>query len=312
MKSFSYTKSTTLIQSLTTIDALRRDILLFPLSPRTEITLQFESKIRRIQSLLELNGEQVTVTTVQNALTPLGKHVKSTSDGTIDLAKRAFDHLYYNWLVNEKNLDVTDVQELYFKLFQNVLSCDTEQLRTSLDYVQINPEHPVIQASLIHILTAELFVHVPGSALFTPILGSLALYKFGYDFRRFTGLENCFAAHLSEYQSNLSLAQKEQNLTYWLEFTSRILIEELQKTIEIMKKSKNTTHEADAATGAITERQQSIIELFNRPGIRINNRQIQRLFKVSQITASRDLSHLAEIGIIFPVGKGRSTSYVKV
>lgn len=312
MKSFSYTKSTTLIQSLTSIDALRREILLLPLSPQSEIQLQYDAKVKRIQSLLSLHSEIVPSDTIRHALTPLGKHTKSPFDGTIDLAKRALDHLYYNWLVNEKNLEVGDIQELYHKLFQNILICDTEQLRTTLDYVQINPEHPVIQASLIHILTSELFTHVPGSTLFVPILGNLMLYKFGYDFRRCTGLENCYAAHLPEYQANIGLAQKEQNLTFWLEFTARTLITELELTLETMKKAKNVPRTEHTSTDMLSERQQAIVELFNKPGIRVNNRQIQRLYKISQITASRDLSLLSELGIIIPVGKGRSTSYVKV
>lgn len=312
MKSFSYTKSTTLIQSLTSIDALRREILLLPLSPQTEIQLQYVAKVRRIQSLLVLNNQPVPSEIIQHALTPLGKHAKSPFDGTIDLAKRALDHLYYNWLVNEKNLEAGDIQELYHKLFQNVLVCDTENLRTTLDYVQINPEHPVIQASLIHILTSELFTEVPGSALFVPILGNLMLYKFGYDFRRCTGLENGYASHVNEYQTNITLAQKEQNLTYWLEFTARTLIQELEVTLETMKKAKTSPRADQTPKEMLSERQQSIVELFNKPGTRVNNRQIQKLFKISQITASRDLSLLAELGIIIPVGKGRSTSYVKV
>jgi len=312
MKSFSYTKSTTLIQSLTSIDSLKREILLLPLSPQTEIQLQYNAKVKRIQSLLSLHSEKVPSDIVSHALTPLGKHTKSPFDGTIDLTKRALDHLYYNWLVNDKNLEVGDIQELYYKLFQNVLVCDTESLRTTLDYVQINPEHPVIQASLIHILTSELFTEVPGSTLFVPLLGNLMLYKFGYDFRRCTGLEIGYAAHIAEYQTNTTLAQKEQNLTFWLEFTARTLIEELESTLESMKKAKSTPRTQQTPTEMLSERQQSIVELFNKPGIRVNNRQIQKLFKISQITASRDLSLLAELGIIIPVGKGRSTSYVKV
>lgn len=312
MKSFSYTKSTTLIQSLTSIDTLRREMLLLPLSPQTEIHLQYNAKVRRIQSLLSLHNEIVSNDIIQHALTPLGKHTKSPFDGTIDLAKRALDHLYYNWLVNEKSLEVGDIQELYYKLFQNVLTCDTEELRTTLDYVQINPEHPVIQASLIHILTSELFTNVPGSTLFVPILGNLVMYKFGYDFRRCTGLENGYAAHITEYQANVALARNEQNLTYWLEFTARTLIAELESTLDTMKKAKNASRSEHTPTEMLSERQQSIVELFNKPGVRVNNRQIQRLFKISQITASRDLSLLSELGIIIPVGKGRSTSYVKV
>ncbi len=44
----------------------------------------------------------------------------------------------------------------------------------------------------------------------------------------------------------------------------------------------------------------------------ITNKKVQKLFKVSQITASRDLAKLASVGLLFTHGKGRSVYYTKV
>ncbi|MCX6732604.1 MAG: hypothetical protein NTV98_03635 [Candidatus Roizmanbacteria bacterium] len=54
------------------------------------------------------------------------------------------------------------------------------------------------------------------------------------------------------------------------------------------------------------------MNLFSTPGAKVSNRMVQKKFKVSQITASRDLAKLADSGLIFAIGKGRSTYYTKV
>jgi Fic family protein len=51
--------------------------------------------------------------------------------------------------------------------------------------------------------------------------------------------------------------------------------------------------------------------IVDRPGTRITNKMVQKHFKVSQITASRELAKLATLGLIISIGKGRSIYYTK-
>ena len=66
------------------------------------------------------------------------------------------------------------------------------------------------------------------------------------------------------------------------------------------------------ATWKLTERQKKIMEKLENPNIQITNRDVQKMFTVSQITASRDLSKMVNLGILLPHGKGRSIFYTRV
>ena len=61
----------------------------------------------------------------------------------------------------------------------------------------------------------------------------------------------------------------------------------------------------------LTIRQKEILYLLEKPETPITNKQIQQVFKVSQITASRDLARLSIVGLLLPHGKGRATYYTK-
>ncbi|OGK57462.1 hypothetical protein A3H83_03340 [Candidatus Roizmanbacteria bacterium RIFCSPLOWO2_02_FULL_39_8] len=62
---------------------------------------------------------------------------------------------------------------------------------------------------------------------------------------------------------------------------------------------------------SLNSRQREIIQMLEDPKSRITNKQVQKKFSVSQITASRDLAKLTIVGVLFSHGKGRSTWYSK-
>jgi len=61
----------------------------------------------------------------------------------------------------------------------------------------------------------------------------------------------------------------------------------------------------------LNDRQNKILERLENPNLKITNKDVQKMFGVSQITASRDLSKMANLGILLPHGKGRSVFYTK-
>ena len=62
----------------------------------------------------------------------------------------------------------------------------------------------------------------------------------------------------------------------------------------------------------LNDRQKSILGFLENPDATITNKRVRSLFKISQITASRDLTKLANLGLLFAHGKGRSVFYTKV
>ena len=62
----------------------------------------------------------------------------------------------------------------------------------------------------------------------------------------------------------------------------------------------------------ITTRQKEIMMYLENPTASVTNKTVQKLFNISQITASRDLARLANLGLLLAHGKGRSVYYTKV
>ena len=311
MRNFSYTKSASLIAYLDQIDSLRKDILLFPLSPQQELKYQYDAKQKRIHSLLLLEQTNVPEDEIRQILSPQGKKHVSLFEPAVSAMKTALDFLYHNWLVSNKLVVAIDILAFYEAIFHQVANIDVTELDSLLQYIQVHPEHPTIQAALVHALLYGVFQQVPHYELFVPLVGTLFLYRQGYDFKRFTALEVSYAKNIPLYKSNVLLAQKESNLTFWLEYVANLLIITLEQTYLLIKATSAITQQQDTTFLTLTDRQKAILDLFSQPGVKWGNKQIQRQFKISQVTASRDLSKLTEVGLIFPVGKGRSTTYLK-
>ena len=69
--------------------------------------------------------------------------------------------------------------------------------------------------------------------------------------------------------------------------------------------------EVPAETFILNERQKKILAHLDEPGSSINNRSLQKMTGISQMTAARDLSKLVEHGLIISHGKGRGVVYTR-
>jgi len=101
-----------------------------------------------------------------------------------------------------------------------------------------------------------------------------------------------------------------RNLTIFLEYYANGISErlaEVEKDVAGIRLHLNIP----ARDFEINDRQREMLVLFEQPDMSLTNRKVQKLFKVSQITASRDLARMAALGLIFAHGKGRSVYYTK-
>jgi len=311
MQSFSYTKTSMLIKSLTKIDHLRQRILLAPISPADELKLQWESLLSRIHFTLALQGILVSQENISMSLSSPGSQTPHPHASLMEGYKRVFDFLYHNWLVNKNVISPDDLQQFYKTYCGGSFTCNKEELAANLTYVQINPEHPVIQASL-----AQLFIltNIPlsqKSEQFSHLVFYMFLYKNGYDVRRLPVYEEYYYANLISYKNMLTRLGGLANVTPWLEYSAIAVISSLEKTL-LAFSQQNTKDPQKETIFDLGERQKLIMNLLVQPGIKLTNKMVQRSFDVSQITASRDLAKLVHAGLIVSRGKGRSTYYTKI
>jgi len=311
MKELSYNLSQTVNDYIKRIETLRKEILLTPLSPKTELQLRWEANCSRIFFSLKLAGEELTRDKVQKVLMSYSQ--KPDAEGKLILKyKKSFDYIQQNWLVNHRNVTSNDLMTLYHLAHSGKFRVPETEIKRFLEYLQVHPEHPVIQAAVAQaqIVADSFFVHHNGTT--ARLFAYLLLYKAGYDFRGLLVLEEVWAKEAEIFHQTLKRAIENGNLTLWIEFFSQSAIASLEKA-RIMITADNTTPKLSSNDfWNLNERQKSILSLLETPGVSLTNKTVQQNFKVSQITASRDLAKLAKLGLIFSHGKGRSVYYTKV
>jgi len=316
MFSLAYTISDELQAELAACETLRRQILLTPLPPKTEFKLRWQAQINRIQDLMNYLG----FPTAKNEILPiLVSHKISSSAGLAVLSLRAsLDYLYQNWTASPKSVTLGSLDALVqlapsqtksaLNKYLRKLDKPVEQL---LSYVQAQNDPAVLSAAITQAQIALLTNTEPAGLLFGRLLAYLFLFKGGYDLRGFLVLGGGQKGELDTFLEVLSQASKCGNATHYLVWFTRELREGLTRVKEALF-SSGMHPDLTNNFWELNHRQEEILVLLENPAAKITNRDIQKRFKISQITASRDLAKLTSLNLVYPHGKGRSVYYTKI
>jgi hypothetical protein len=209
-----------------------------------------------------------------------------------------------------EKLNDTYAKGLGFKNTNSFISIKKD-IVALLDFLQTGNEHPVIQAGIAQINLIRFPALIENRGCLARLIPYLFLYKYGYNFRGLLVLDEYFRRDLATLKEVVSNVEKTNNLTLWLEYFTKGISSQLQKTLINLQSLKFQT-DLPTTFWRLNSRQKEIINLLDNPDLVITNKDIQKMFKISQITASRDLSKLTKLGLLFPYGKGRSTYYLKV
>ncbi len=286
--------------------------MLIPLPPLVEKQLQWRILAERIDSLLALSGINISLEDLKDVFGS-GKTNQKLSAPLKEalLIKSGFDYIYDRWLATLMPVHVTDLKDFYATIYPagNIKISEIE-LENTLQYVQVTQEHPIIQAALAQFTILNLYPFSQNNERFSLLTLYLFLYKQGYDFRRLLNIEEYFQLDLIKYKDLTNAASRSSNVTSWLEYVINGIVHQLKKIVkDISLKTELKTEMTSFAE--LNERQRLILHFLDAPGSKISNRIVQKMYKVSQITASRDLTKLVNLGLVFTLGKGRSTYYTK-
>ncbi|MBI1863131.1 hypothetical protein HYS00_03355 [Candidatus Microgenomates bacterium] len=277
MKAFSYTKTPYLLEQIEKTEDLRRTLLLTPLSLKDSSFFRWKALVDRIHYSFLLKGTMRDKKTIEDLLQPHSlTHVTSIQKEMLRF-KKTLDSVYYHWLVTNDAITLGTLQDVYNELYGEKFRIDDKELHYNLRYIQTNPDNPLIQAGLAYLIFLSHAEIGKEGALLSFIVPLMFLYKAGYDYRQFLVLE--------EYQLN-----------------------KLLKNIS----SKDFNMDSSHTLLDLNERQKAILSSLDEPGSKISNKLIQKTYRISAITAARDLAKLSNLGYLFPIGKGRSTYYTKV
>lgn len=316
MISLSYTITPFLKEHLKTIETLRRSILLTPLSPSLELTFVWHATVDRLWGTLNLSGLKVTKKLIVETLASPKKRPTALED-TILATKRVFDVIRHDWTGNAKPITQADVEEAATLLFpqhpaQILRDIDgkSRDLGRILSYLEVKPEHPVLAASMLHYgLLADPLSPLEDGRL-ARLLSGLVLAKSGYNVRSMIAPEAVLSETPQAYARSLASALRAPTITSWLEYYSKIILTAMERVADNVQKGSSQTPLEKVFS--LNDRQKNILSLLENPATTVTNRAVSKRFRISQITASRDLAKLSSLGLLYPHGKGRSVYYTRV
>lgn len=338
MIEWSYSVTPQLRNSLLRIEELRNTLLLTPLPPRFELLLRWEGTVRKIYWSLSLSGSVITKQQVESILTKIEVPKNKESREVLNY-KEILDSASFEWIASEHSISLRTLQLLHEKIMVGTLDkqnlgkfrtrnktlIDQETgkqiyegpagrsienlLSSLLIHLNLLPvkENPIILSAIAQLQIIRILPFEDGNGRIARLLSLLILYKFGFDCKGFLCLEEQYRRELKIYYKMIQNSL-DGNFTPWLEYFVQSMLFEMENILEKVEKKKigASTH---MNFTSLSDRQREILGLLDKPGQTITNKKVQKRFKISQITAARDLGKLKTLGILTAIGKGRSTSY---
>lgn len=314
MLNISYTISPFLIRCLEKTERIRQIILLTPLPPRTEISLRFNAMVSRIENAQKNIQKPLTPEEIKTILLKHSSAEKQENDinsplHQVVLYKQIFDILSQDWLVTQRSVAGIDLINLFSNVSKDKVKTHLSDIENVLEYLQTNSDNALIQAAIAKYQFTFLEPFSQDTDLFSTLASYLFLYKAGMDFRGLLVLEKCMTMRNDTTRIQYQNAIGRSHLTGWIEYFVQSVSDQLEEILESLKEPFQLKNERQLE---LNDRQKRILHLLDDPAQVITNRQVQKIFHISQITASRDLAKLTGLGLLFPHGKGRSVRYARI
>lgn len=310
MINITYNFSANLKEILGKIEVLRRTILLTPINPKTEARLRFEAMLNRAYWSLNLTDSPLAKSDLLKFFTRGNVKKMTLQEKEALQYKKALDYISYEWLVVERPIKVKNILELHEMLTKGKLKVSENSIKTALDYLQVTADNPVIQSGLAYVQMANIVPFSYDNQRFCSLIAYLFLYKRGYDFKGLLVLEKYWKKTMMDFNNYLQTALQNSTVTLWLEYFSKSVEQSLEE-IALNLSSFQNRPQPSSSMWELNDRQKEIMSLLEAPNQTITNKKVQKLFKISQITSSRDLAKLTTLGLLLAHGKGRSIYYTK-
>lgn len=340
---FRYTDR--IVRNLTSIAEARAIVLNAPLVPKWEVSLRRDALLRSAHSSTAIEGNRLSFEQVSDLAS--GREVMATRrdkqevlnylealERVPEFAERSpftkEDLLEIHKTVTKGTLDnpkdegafrdrqvvvgnratgevvfVPPPADLVPKLVDELLNWFNSDDAAGLD--------PVLEAGIVHYELVRIHPFVDGNGRTARVMATLVLYKRGFDIKRFFALDDYYDHDRPAYYAALKgVDQRTLDITGWLEyFTDGVAVSVRAVRDRVVGLSKDIRALKERGQIALTERQMKIVEWMVGKG-HVTNRDIRRMFAISNRAAVDELSKLVELRVIKKVGKGRSVRYVLV
>lgn len=317
MLNLSYTLTPKLRVNIDQIDRVRQKILLLPLSREKEFRLKWSSKISRAHSSLSMSGNPLKRVEIAKLVSGFheGDSLNKAEEEVLNQFK-VQEYIDQYWYTTNKTLTPKHIYKLYsiatgLKKTAKPAKKYKPFIDQFLGYIEKGDEHPAIKAGIAQIQLRLLSPFANHNGRITRLLSQLYLTKYNYDMRGFLSLDDYWKKHINRYKQETDVAVLDKSITGWLEFYTEAVLESGLKALEKAHTDRKVKG-VERKFWKLTKRQKEILSILDNPDIHLTNRDVVEHFRVSQVTASRELSKMHTKGFIFRRGHGRSVYYTKV
>jgi hypothetical protein len=313
----AYNISPYLLRYLSKIETLRQQIILYPLSTKRELGLQFQATIDRVHFGLSLNEEHVHPDKIRAVLANqivFAMQKKHSTNDTLQTGilryKQSLDYIKREWHLSSQSISLSTLIHLLSLTGNEQMKISENELQDIITYLNASNDNPFTQAALAKLQIRRLLPDTNQTELFSTMASYLFLYQSGMDCRGLLVLEKPWSQERKLFNGYFTTALAKPNVTGWLEYFAKTVSNQLDVTYQSLLQSATKVEEEKI--GKLNERQKVIMTLLDDPKEIITNRTIQKIFHISAITASRDLARLTMLGLLIQQGKGRSVRYTRI
>ncbi len=315
MAILSYHLSENIQENIKNIESLRIKTLLLPIKPKVEQRLRWEANINKTYWGLTLADNPLSKTQMAKMMSkPLAKKLTDHQKEVISYMN-TLSLIREYWTGRFDSITTRNILEIYDLSCKNIFGSTSSYFKSKemevkkiIDFIESGKDHPVIKAGLLQIEIIKLSPFENGTGRVARLLSHLMLTRFGYDLRGLLVLEDYYRNDLVSLKEATNSVEKIKNATKWLEYFTNGVANGYEKALHSLTTQDNTKSNSQ---WKLNDRQKKILESLSHPESKTTNKIVQKTFKISQITASRDLSKMVNLGVLLPHGKGRSVFYTK-
>jgi CRP-like cAMP-binding protein len=244
-------------------------------------------------------------------LSALRRRDTSRKFSDVSSIKNAFDYLRHQCRLTGDEVTKDEFLQVV-KFLTPDKKVNNQKIEILLEFLNVSKEHPIVQSAITTAVLFDILQSLGNDSIkIATIASQVFTYNQGFDFKGMINLQQFFFSDFINLKQKLSRAQKSKNLTEFIEYYVQAYSIQAEKGYEVFR-SRKINLGIPGVIGKLSDRQVKILGMFDVPEVKISNKIVQKEFGVSQITASRDLSQLALLGLIFQKGRGRSVYYVKM
>lgn len=303
MFQFKFVRSDKLTRNLEGINHNRLLILSKAIPPQQRLQNQWFAKSQLLHDLLASEDITFELAEIEQILLETNLS-RSSKHILVHNLNQCLHQIYWDWTGNPNRLNLSDLSSLYTQISKATFKSEDPQLRFTLEYLQASPDHPIIIATIIAAVMPNLNVYPEHNTLLGYLTAQIFLAKSGFDLDYQLNLVQAVSRRNDETEATIKASNNFDDLTLWLELCSTRILTQLEKVA-------SEDNQIQPSFPKLTDRQRKILDFLSNTNSHITNKKVQELFKISQITASRELAKLNTLGLISAEGAGRSIKYIK-